>query len=264
MTKVHTGADMKSQFKPLSEADIQASSDDTSFRKGYDYYLHHAIVEPILNEAVLKAFCHGSSVSPYRVEATLLPAGEKSAHQLVSTGCSCPRGGFCKHLVALLLTWIHQPERFVVRSGLMGRLDEKSREELLALLEQLVQRQPDIEPLIELLMELPLATSTQERSRPGKGRERTLDPSSVRSQVTSAFYNAGEGWDAASRVAAELEQLYDIGKNFAEAGEWANAQIVYATIAEATIMQYEEVHDEGQVSWVLAKFAPTLLNSLQL
>jgi hypothetical protein len=89
--------------------------------------------------------------------------------------------------------------------ALMGRLSKKSCEELLALLEQLVQRQPDIEPLIELLMELPLATTTQERSRPGKGRERTLDPSTVRSQVASAFYHAGEGWGAASRVAAEEE-----------------------------------------------------------
>src|SRR6266481_4849462 len=132
---------------------------------------------------------------------------------------------------------------------LVARLDEKSREELLALLEQLVQRQPDIEPLIELLMELPLATSTQERSRPGKGRERTLDPSTIRSQVASAFYNAGEGWDAASRVAAELEPLCDIGQSFAEAGEWANAQAMYATIAEETIIEYEVLHDEGQVSW---------------
>src|SRR2546426_10718576 len=125
MAKVQTGTKVKSQFKPLTEADIQALSDDASFRKGYDYYLHHVIIEPTLSESVLRAFCHGSSGSPYRVEATLLPAGEKSAHKLVAAGCSCPRGGFCKHLVALLLTWIHQPERFVVRSGLMGRLSEK-------------------------------------------------------------------------------------------------------------------------------------------
>jgi len=146
---------------------------------------------------------------------------------------------------------------------LVARLSEKNHAELLALLEQLVQRQPDIEPLIELLMELPLAPPTQERSRPGKGRERTLDPSTVRSQVASAFYHAGEGWGAASRVAAELEQLYDIGENFAEAGEWANAQVVYATLAEETVMQYEEVHDEGQVSWVLGECAAGLVKCLE-
>src|SRR5258708_18768418 len=200
MTKVHTGADVKSQFKQLSEADLQAYSDEASFQKGYDYYLHHAIVEPTLNETVLRAFCHGSGVNPYRVEATLLPAGEKSTHKLASTGCSCPRGGFCKHLVALLLTWIHQPERFVVRSGIMARLSEKSREELLAVLEQLVQRQPDIEPMVELLIELPLVTPAQEKNRPGRGKERTLDTSTIQSQVASAFYNRGGGWGAASRV----------------------------------------------------------------
>src|SRR5713101_3307761 len=263
MAKVHTGADVKSQFKQLSEADLRAYSDEASFQKGCDYYLHHAIVEPTLSESVLRAFCHGSGLSPYRVEATLLPAGDKSAHKVVSAGCSCPRGGFCKHLVALLLTWIHQPERFVVRSRLMGQLSEKSREELLALLEQLVQRQPDIEPMVELLIELPLGTPAQEKNRPGRGKERTVDPSTIRSQVASAFYHAGEGWGAASRVAAELEQLYDIGKNFAEAGEWANAQVVYATIAEETVMQYEEVHDEGQVSWVLGKCAAGLVECLE-
>src|SRR6266516_3055161 len=262
MAKVQTGRDVKSQFKTLSEADIQAHTDDASFRKGYDYYLHHAIVEPTLSETVLRAFCHGSSGSPSRVEVTLLPAGDKSAHKLVSAGCTCPRGGFCKHLVALLLIWLHQPERFVVRTGLMGRLSEKSREELLNLLEQLVQRQPDIEPLVELLIELPLATTTQETKRSGRGRAPTLDPSTIRSQVASAFYNAGEGWGAAGRVAAELDPLCDIGKSFAEAGEWANAQVVYATLAEETVIQYEELHDEGQVSWILSKCAAGLVECL--
>jgi hypothetical protein len=146
---------------------------------------------------------------------------------------------------------------------LVERLSEKNHAELLALLEQLVQQQPDIESLIELLMELPLATTTQERSRPGKGRERTLDPSTIRSQVDSAFYNAGGGWGAASRVASELERLCDIGRSFAEAGEWANAQVVYATIAGETVMRYEEVHDEGQVSWVLGECAVGLVACLE-
>src|SRR6266849_2979673 len=262
MAKIQTGADVKGQFKALSEADIQGYCDVASFRKGYDYYLEHEIVEPTLSGSVLRAFFQGSSGSSYRVEATLLPAGDKSPHKVVSSGCSCPRGGFCKHLVALLLTWIHQPERFVVRSWLMARLDEKSREELLALLEQLVQRQPDIEPVVELLIELPLATPAQGKNRPGRGKERTLDPSTIQSQVDSAFYHAGEGWGAASRVAAELERLCDIGKSFAEAGEWANAQVVYATVAEETAIQYEGLHDEGQVSWILGQCAAGLVGCL--
>ncbi len=263
MAKVQTGADVKRQFKPLSEAAIQASTDDASFRKGYDSYLNHAIVEPTLSESVLRAFCPSASGSSYCVEATLLPAGERSAHKWASADCSCPRQGFCKHLVALLLTWLHQPECFVVRSGLMGRLSTKSRGELLALLEQLMQRQPDIEPLVETLIELPLTPTVQEKKRPGRGRERTLDPSAIQSQVASAFYNAGEGWDAAGRIADELDRLCDIGKSFAEAGQWANAQTVYATIVEETVVQYEGLHDEGQLSWILGKCAVGLVTCLE-
>src|SRR2546429_447885 len=64
-----------------------------------------------------------SQRSPYRVEATLCPTGGKSARTLADTFCSCPRGGFCKHLVALLLIWLHEPESFVVRVvGYTGRI----------------------------------------------------------------------------------------------------------------------------------------------
>ncbi|HYU73366.1 MAG TPA: hypothetical protein VEL31_11870 [Ktedonobacteraceae bacterium] len=144
----------------------------------------------------------------------------------------------------------------------LGQLKKKSREELLFLLEQLLEREPNIEPLVELLIGLQLATTMQEEKKPGKGRERTLDPSTIQRQVNLAFYHAGEGWNAASRAAAELEPLYDIGRGFAEAGEWANAQVVYATVARETIMQYEQIHDEGQLSWVLGECAAGLVECL--
>src|SRR5581483_10341221 len=127
----------------------------------------------------------------------LVSTRDKSSNKLVSGSCSCPRGGFCKHLVALLLTWVHHPERFEVRLGLFGRLQEKSHEELLALLEHHLRRQPDIEPLIELLIELPLAATTSEEKIPGAGRKCTVDPSTLRRQMASAFYYAGDGWEAA-------------------------------------------------------------------
>src|SRR5581483_1870588 len=151
----------------------------------------------------------------------------------------------------------------MAKAQLMGRLSTKSREELLALLEQLMQRQPNLEPLVETLVELPLSPSAQENKQPGKGRERTLDPSAIQSQVDLAFSNAGEGWRAAGRAAFELDRLCDIGKSFAEAGQWANAQTVYVTLAEETVGQYERLYDEGQLSWVLGMCAAGLVACLE-
>ncbi len=55
----------------------------------------------------LKALCQGSAASPYRVEVTFSQKG------IASTNCSCPvgAGGYCKHVAALLLTWLHEPEK---------------------------------------------------------------------------------------------------------------------------------------------------------
>jgi tetratricopeptide (TPR) repeat protein len=118
-------------------------------------------------------------------------------------------------------------------------------------LEQLLQRQPDREPLVELLMELPLAQTTPEEKRSDAGWKRTVDASLIRSQVASAFYDAGDGWEAAGRVARELDRLREIGSSFAEAGQWANAQVVYTTVAEGTITFSEKLQDDGQLAGVV-------------
>ncbi len=98
---------------------------------------------------------------------------------------------------------------------LFRKLKKKSQEELVALLEQLVQRQPETETLLELLVELPLG----EASAQAKQRlNRTIDPAAIRSQVDVAFDRAGTDWDAAGRAAVDLEQVSAIGHDFAQAG----------------------------------------------
>jgi hypothetical protein len=132
---------------------------------------------------------------------------------------------------------------------------------LVALFEHLVQRQPEIEAVLELLVELPLSvTSSQEK----RSRERTIDPAAIKSQVDVAFDRAGTDWDAAGRAAFDLEQVCVIGHDFAQAGAWANAQVVYATLAEEILSQYHLFRDEGQLSWVLSECADGLLACLKV
>jgi hypothetical protein len=109
-----------------------------------------------------------------------------------------------------------------------------------------------------------LVISEQEKNRPGRGRERTVDSSIISSQVSSAFYNAGEGWGAGRRVTDELYRLCKIGKNFAETGQWANAQVVYATVAEEAIMQREGLEDNGDITWVIGECAAGLVQCLEV
>src|SRR5204862_750896 len=93
----------------------------------------------------LQARCQGSQPEPYRVRVTL-EAGEVSdAH------CSCPvgGGGACKHVAAVLLAWVHTPAVFRDAEPIEEALQRRSKEELIALIRQMLRRQPDLEMLLE-------------------------------------------------------------------------------------------------------------------
>ncbi len=137
------------------------------------------------------------------------------------------------------------------QAALLGRLRKKSHEELLFVVEQLLERKSDIGPLVELLIELPFPNAGQAGKTPGKGNSCTLDLSSIRKQLEAALRYAGGGYKSVYLMAEELSRLCGIGDDFAEAGEWANAQTVYAAITGETIARYDELEDECQIAEVI-------------
>ncbi len=234
---MQTGTDAQATFKPVTEEWIQTQTDSGSFSRGKSYYRNGHIFDTVLRGALLQGRCEGSEVEPYLVTATLIPSETKGKNVLAAYECDCLRGGFCKHVVALLLTWAHAPEQFEVRLEFAALLKEKSREELVALVLRMLGREPELESLLEI----PQAVAQAE---PGLGGRRTLDPAVIRRQVKSAFRSGGHEWGAAQRVAADLSALLQRGDDYAQAGQWANAQVVYGTVGEEVAEGYEEMGDE--------------------
>ena len=228
---------------PLTEAEIQDQTDSGSFSRGRSYYRSKHIFDTVRRGATIRAQCHGSSGGPYLVEATLATADDADGDNPVDFGCDCPRGGFCKHVVALLLTWIHEPERFDVRPPLADLLAAKSREELAALVELMTRRYPDLEALIELPVPVP-----------GAPPAAAVDEVTIRRQVQVAFRD-DDGYDrrgrydyddyhAPERNAGKLDRIVELGNRYAEAGQYGSALVVYATVAEQTLPQLETMQDE--------------------
>ncbi|HEX5499948.1 MAG TPA: SWIM zinc finger family protein, partial [Thermomicrobiales bacterium] len=248
-------AETPEAYRPLTPEQIASQTDSGSFSRGKTYFRGGRIFAPLRRGPVIQARCRGSSGGPYRVEATLASAGGKRKKNPVAYFCDCPRGGFCKHVVALLLAWIDAPERFEVRPPIAEMLAAKSREELLALVERMVQQAPDLETMIELPMPVAGAPSGE-----------ALDEGVLRRQVEAAFSNDGGGrydygyghgysygrsswhefdeWASFADVAADLRKLVDLADSYTEAGQWRNAIAAYAVIAETTIPHLEEMQDE--------------------
>src|SRR5262249_42963800 len=135
------------QFASLSDDIIARQTDAGSFSRGKTYFRGKRIFNAVRRGPLLRARCRGSSGGPYIVQAILAPADRAKTKNPITYQCTCPRGGFCKHVVALLLTWIDKPESFDVRPPIADLLAGKSREELLALIEAMLAADPNLEPL---------------------------------------------------------------------------------------------------------------------
>ena len=255
------GAALKKQFKAFSEADLQHLTDEGSFTRGKSYYKNNHISETSLREGTLVGHCEGSREEAYRVEVKLVPASQGGTEIIGDWICGCPRGGFCKHVVALLLTWIYKPQAFEIRPPLASLLNDKNREDLVALITEMVQRQPELENLVELLAALPSLNSTAVGQKTRQSQQ--VDPNNIRRQVKAAFRNGGNEWGAGRIIAEELSSIVELGDKFAGAGQWRNAQTIYATIAtEATDEDVVGIDEEGDIGVAVGDCAVGLANCL--
>lgn len=242
-----------SRSMPLTEADIEAQTDGGSYSRGRTYFRQGRIHETVLRDDTIEALCQGSDYAPYRVRATLLSRGE-SGENPRDFSCTCPRGGFCKHIVALLLTWIDDPDRFEVRRPLADQLGERSREELIAMIRQMVARYPDLERIVDMPMPVPPG-----KAGSGSSTTVTIDAKAIRKQVRSMLsgfdYHEWDAWEWGHAYGAfpELRQTLELGQSYADVGQWANAQVVFSALAEEVgdvLVEYGD-NEGGELSGIV-------------
>ena len=219
----------------LTESDIRDVVDSGSWSRGRGYFSSGRLIHPQRQGDTLRGECVGSAPRPYRVEATV------NQHGIQHNRCSCPLGGSCKHVVALLLTYVHQPEAFVETATLAEALAERSREELIALIGQIVEQHPEAERLISL-------------PRPGQQVSgQRISEAEMRQQVSQAlpadydYDYHGYGVDL-----RQVENLVALGDQYRDAGDAINAATIYRAIALQVLDEYEMLGDEeGEVSYVV-------------
>jgi uncharacterized Zn finger protein len=245
-------------FAPLDDDMIAAQTDSGSFSRGRTYFRGKRIFEAIRRENTLRARCRGSSGGPYRVEATLATSDRPKAHNPVSYFCNCPRGGFCKHVVALLLTWVDDPTTFEVRPPIAEYLAGKSKDELIALIELMVRDHPNLEKLLDqpVLIANPLNDAPVDETAIRRQIARAIEEETAedyddyeRYDRYGSYGEYGEygedDYQQGTRVAAKLDPLADLLEAYADAGHWRNSFLVAATFVEEVAPHLTEIDDEA-------------------
>ncbi len=218
----------------ITEEDVRDLVGEGSFQRGQRYFRDNRIFDTRRAGMTLKAKCEGSRSTPYRVEVTFDNTG------IADTDCSCPVSGYCKHVVALLLTWLAEPDEFIEQQDIDTLLQQCEKDELITLIKQMLRSDPDLEYLLTTI------------SKPGT----PIDPQIYRNQVEMAYRNAGDEWGAASEIADELLTIKETGDNFAERHDYASAVVVYDTIVTGVInhhYEYQHQDEEGEIDEVITE-----------
>lgn len=216
-------------FEPpaLTESDVLDWVGQTSFQRGLSY-IDGSVISRRRTGGTLKAGCQGTATQPYRVEVTIESDAIEEAY------CSCPvgGGGRCKHVAAVLMTYIGDPDSFMEVEALDTALERRSKPELIALIRQMIARHPDL----DMLLELPAPD--------GGGARPPVNETLIRRQVRNAFSTGGYDWYDSGVNSAELNGLVRMADNYVHAGDWRSGAVIYQIVAQEILEHYEEVADE--------------------
>lgn len=115
--------------KPTIDS-IRRLAGDASYIRGVGYFNEGRVYDAMQADDLLTGRCRGSSSVDYSMEMVLGTDG------VVSGSCTCPRGGFCKHVVALGLLRVERPEEVlqIDRQGLGAELRECDFDQLVELI----------------------------------------------------------------------------------------------------------------------------------
>ena len=130
---------------PLTLEQIQGLCSERVYHQARAYVdSSHTITDRMRVQSRLAAKFHGTR-GIYSTSLDLT-TGE------LEHACDCPvghGGQICKHVVALGLTWVREPESFHDLDVTLARLADASKAELLTLIRKIAGRMPDIVTLLD-------------------------------------------------------------------------------------------------------------------
>ena len=228
------------QYPNITEDQIQDRCTKKVFARGEDYFYHEAIENAMFHDWTLSATCQGSEDTPYRVCVELTPTGIADAE------CSCPYdwGGDCKHIVALLLTYVHEPEDIHSVEPVLTAIAEKPKATLLRVISELLKREPALVPIVKTYID-----DVGESEFGDTPTTPTASASTVVVSATTTVYREqidrlfGDGFLEQHQLHRVIEQLTELvrhAESLAQAGVTEFALSILYALIHQSIVRYED------------------------
>jgi hypothetical protein len=123
------------ELREINEHQIGILDQESTDGEGWNYYCNGQIVRA----AVLGNRISGT-IREYTEEFDVVIRVD--LHE-VTTSCTCgTKQGVCKHIVALLYSWIHDKEDFINIGDQIKKLHNMEKQQLIDVIERIVQNDP--------------------------------------------------------------------------------------------------------------------------
>ena len=228
------------QLPDLTHDQIQSRCTEQSFERGFEYFHGGAIGNPVLQDWTLSSTCQGSSPKPYRTTVELMPTG------IVSTHCSClyEGDGDCKHIAALLLTYVESPETLYSVEDLLATLAGKPKSSLLQIISELLKRSPELARIAQVYADIPVASPDPEK----------LPLVSVYTERIEHIFGHGFLEEHQLRdVITHLEGLLKHAEFFAQLGETEFALSILHALIHQSILHYSDTLQSSELPRFISK-----------
>uniref|UniRef100_A0A7C3PFC3 SWIM-type domain-containing protein n=1 Tax=Oscillatoriales cyanobacterium SpSt-418 TaxID=2282169 RepID=A0A7C3PFC3_9CYAN len=215
----------------LSEATIRYHTTAQSFERGQDYCRADSVNSLVQRGNTLSAKVEGSEVESYRITIQFDKGGITHAF------CTCPYEyeGWCKHIVATLLTCLHQPDQTEQRPELAKVLASLNRRQLETIVQNLANEQPEWMDAVEVQIALLTQSKTQKSQK--ATRRTTVDSKPIERQVERIINRYVEQWDDEPAL-DEIREIIQKADKFLEQGDGNNALIILGAIARAYVQDW--------------------------
>jgi len=217
---------------------IRAGASSESFRRGEEYYREGVLSNTTIQGTLLRGECAGTYAPYYRIQVELDQVG------IADASCTClyEYGGYCKHIVALLLAYVHHPRSFAVRKAPAELLADLEHDDLTAILTKLIQEQPDLYDRIEAMTSVPSTSK--------KKRRKKVDIEVHRRHILGIVHSLdgmrmSEAYWYVGGLANQLHEVEESAMKFLNAGEAESALEILLVLLEESSRGIENIDDSN-------------------
>jgi len=248
--------------KKITESALRSSSTTVSFARGHELYQSDAVFDTFRQDDTITGRCEGSTAPYYHLRVRIDEGGIQEAF------CTCPYdwGGYCKHIIALMLTYIHNPDAFVEQKSVEELLSLMDKESLVHLIGEIVDKNPDL--YLWLLTAVQSTTLKIKPAQSGKKRKTQVSNTQYRKQIQSILhslsgYRRSEAYWMMGGMVSQLQQICESANAFLDAGDAKGALVILSTLLTEVCNSYEEFDDsDGELGQFIEELALPMVEAI--